>query len=104
MTRARPTLTLLLLFVAALLTACGGEGSNSIACAWEESVKRCSGGGFGPYEERCMTIEDPREGYTAQDHCNTIRSLDVVCESTCCNQYRQRSFQPIDGACPGGDR
>ena len=75
------------------------EEGGPVSCEYEEARTGCSGGGFGDYEYRCTTIDNPKEGFTAADLCDEIASATTHCESSCCLSFRYRNFNPFNGSC-----
>jgi len=89
-----------------LLAGCGldlSEGSGSkgpLKCEYEQSRTSCSGYGYGPWEQRCLDIEYPKDGLTADGWCDIVVSDSSECASSCCVSYRFRNAVGSKGRCP----
>jgi hypothetical protein len=91
------------LLVLGLLVACGGgdeeEDGGPISCSYEQRSTGCSGTGFGDWEDRCLTVDDPREGLTPSEWCDIATGDTTECAGGCCKEYEFRSQDGFYGSC-----
>lgn len=83
----------LLIFALGLVVSCQDDNtaSNAISCQYEVGKTGCGGGSFGAFDSRCATIDDPRDGYSADQFCDSFRGTDTSCAGGCCVNFKFRN-------------
>lgn len=85
---------------AVFIGGCGEESDyGPLTCVYEESSTGCSGSGYGPWEEKCFDIDNPREDLTPETWCDAVVSDTTECASSCCVSFRFRNAVGYRGTC-----
>lgn len=70
------------------------DGVACFSCLYEQQRTGCNNNDYGDWEEKSLTINEPKDGLVPEQFCNEqFPATDLFCESSCCIRFRHRNVR-----------